>query len=148
MRICKKCKIEKKLSEFYIHPLGKDGHLYICKECIKERTRKFGHSEKGREYDHKRNQTKKRKKWLIEYSKKQRDKFKTKYKAKQRLNNAVRDGRIKRDLCIKCGSKIVEGHHPDYSKPLEVIWLCPKHHRAIHKQFQRKKNTNKIKNKN
>jgi len=25
-----------------------------------------------------------------------------------------------------------ERHHPDYSKPLEIVWLCRKHHRAVH----------------
>lgn len=27
-----------------------------------------------------------------------------------------------------------ERHHLDYSKPLEIVWLCHKHHVAIHKQ--------------
>lgn len=24
-----------------------------------------------------------------------------------------------------------ERHHPDYSKPREIIWLCPKHHKEF-----------------
>jgi len=30
-----------------------------------------------------------------------------------------------------CTSK-AERHHPDYSKPLEVIWLCRRHHKRLH----------------
>jgi len=138
MKQCKKCKAEKELTEFYVHSEMADGHLNFCIDCVKERIRNANRSEWGREYDKLRNQTPKRKKWLIEYQRKRRLKFPNKDKAKQKLNNAIRDGRIKRRKCKLCDYKIVQGHHPDYSKPLKVIWLCPEHHRKIHKQFQRK----------
>ena len=38
--------------------------------------------------------------------------------------------------CVECGSMTnIERHHPDYSKPLEVIWLCRDHHRALHRKI-------------
>lgn len=36
--------------------------------------------------------------------------------------------------CSKCGSAESEMHHPDYDEPLNVVWLCKKHHREIHRQ--------------
>ena len=39
----------------------------------------------------------------------------------------------KAETCCKCGSKIdIERHHPDYSKPLEIITLCRKCHVGVH----------------
>lgn len=49
-------------------------------------------------------------------------------------NHAIRDGKLKRKPCKVCG-KTAEAHHPDYSKPLLVKWLCLKHHRDEHKRI-------------
>lgn len=46
------------------------------------------------------------------------------------MHRAVKEGILVRSCeCQECG-KIgkTEGHHEDYSKPLEVIWLCRKCH--------------------
>jgi len=46
---------------------------------------------------------------------------------------AKQTGRLEAQPCEVCGeTKNVHAHHDDYSKPLEVRWLCPKHHRALH----------------
>lgn len=50
--------------------------------------------------------------------------------------NAMRDGRLIRQGCEVCGEK-GQAHHDDYSKPLEVRWLCPKHHAALHAAIRR-----------
>ena len=34
--------------------------------------------------------------------------------------------------CEKCGDPKAQGHHDDYSKPLDVRWLCAFHHREHH----------------
>ena len=49
------------------------------------------------------------------------------------VGNAIRKGTLKRGPCEKCGSKNAHGHHEDYSKPLEVNWLCVLHHMELHK---------------
>ncbi len=55
-----------------------------------------------------------------------------KIKARRKLNTEIRAGRIKRGKCAICGAPRAHGHHPDYSKPLEVLWLCEPHHKAMH----------------
>jgi hypothetical protein len=45
----------------------------------------------------------------------------------------IRRGKLKREPCEVCGRKLVQPHHHDYGKPLDVRWLCIPHHRAHHK---------------
>lgn len=41
---------------------------------------------------------------------------------------AIRAGKVTRMPCAVCGNPKTDGHHEDYSKPLDVVWLCRKHH--------------------
>lgn len=43
----------------------------------------------------------------------------------------LRRGKLERKPCEVCGEK-AQMHHNDYSKPLEVTWLCRKHHLELH----------------
>jgi hypothetical protein len=54
--------------------------------------------------------------------------------AKDTVHNAIRAGKLNKMPCAICGIKKAEGHHPDYTKPLKVIWLCKEHHTEIHKK--------------
>jgi hypothetical protein len=83
---------------------------------------------KIRKYEEARFRTPHRKAKLIEYQRKRRARDPVKYKARSAVSNALRDGRIFRKPC-RCGSKRVQAHHHDYTKPLEVTWLCFKCHR-------------------
>jgi hypothetical protein len=58
---------------------------------------------------------------------------KYKQSARRKVRHAINTGKLKVLLCIKCGNK-AEAHHADYEKPLDVIWLCPLHHRELHRQ--------------
>jgi hypothetical protein len=44
----------------------------------------------------------------------------------------LKRGVLKKLPCRVCDSAETQMHHPDYSKPLDVIWLCAKHHRDLH----------------
>lgn len=61
--------------------------------------------------------------------------------ARTLINNSIRDGKLKRENCVVCAklyqiNKIGEAHHVDYTKPLDVMWLCKLHHAAWHRVFE------------
>lgn len=52
--------------------------------------------------------------------------------ARSIANMAVRRGHLVKKPCEKCGKANAEKHHDDYSKPLDVRWLCMRCHREEH----------------
>lgn len=53
--------------------------------------------------------------------------------AHQAVQTAVRNGSLARKPCEVCSSEVrTHAHHDDYSKPLDVIWLCHQHHMERH----------------
>jgi hypothetical protein len=64
-------------------------------------------------------------------SKRWKDKNKEKLIAENKFLYAVRHKYILIEPCQICGKK-AHGHHSDYSKPYDVNWLCPLHHKAMH----------------
>lgn len=67
-----------------------------------------------------------------ESRKSSREDKRKKINARSLANVALSRGIIKRLACIKCGELKAEMHHEDYDKPLEVIWLCFRHHTELH----------------
>lgn len=63
-----------------------------------------------------------------EYQKQYRIIHKIETNARKIVYSKLRNKTLIKLPCIKCGKKKVEAHHEDYSKPLEVLWLCKKHH--------------------
>lgn len=52
------------------------------------------------------------------------------------LRSAVRRGLVVQQPCVQCGDLRSEGHHPDYTRPAHVIWLCRKCHQAEHRRLK------------
>jgi hypothetical protein len=68
-------------------------------------------------------------------NKKWKDKNKEKVKCHSIVNWQIRNGNLKKKFCFVCGNS-AEAHHEDYNKPLDIIWLCEKHHAERHKQIR------------
>ena len=113
MKTCRKCKIEKDLSEFSKCSQYKDGLQNECKSCNARRAKNYGWTPWGKES---------RRKSAKRYYKKHPHKV----LAQGKVHHAVSIGELERPyFCESCGLFAdIEGHHPDYSKPLEVDWLC------------------------
>jgi hypothetical protein len=53
--------------------------------------------------------------------------------ARLMTRNCVKMGILIKGNCKICNTNVnVEAHHEDYTKPLDIIWLCRKHHRELH----------------
>ena len=55
-----------------------------------------------------------------------------KHEARWKTRRAINSGKLVKAPCEVCGSSRVDAHHDDYSKPLDVRWLCRPHHIEHH----------------
>lgn len=146
MKRCFKCKKVKPLGKFYAHPMMSDGHLNKCIDCAKADVAARV-VEKSKDPDwlaaererHRLKQANYRKLGVATpVSKEARKRWAKrnphKIKAQRQAHQAVRSGKIKRKKkCEGCGKqKRLQMHHDDYSKPLDVQFLCSGCHGKAH----------------
>ncbi len=138
---CKTCNTTKTKDDFY------KSRKTSCKECVKasvkaNRLEKIDHY---RQFDRMRGSMPHRVAARQEYAKtaayaeshkaaaiRWSEKHPERRRANIAVNNALRDGVLIRLPCWVCGEQ-AEAHHPDYSRPLDVVWLCQPHHKQAHK---------------
>jgi len=118
--MCKRCKECKSQEDYYYSKGGK--RSTYCKECHKDIIKR------SRRKDPKSSRSN-----SIRWRKNNPEKI----KAHGIFQNAVnRDDIIRPAICSGCGVKCrPDGHHEDYSKPLEVTWLCRKCHAGLHQEI-------------
>ena len=99
-----------------------DGYLNKCKVCVskyykenKERYRRLNKEWRDSHRDK-----------LIGYTNKHRDKYRNATLSRSKLGNSIRAGKVlRKKSCEECGEECVtHGHHFDYNKPLDVVWMC------------------------
>jgi hypothetical protein len=145
-KACFRCGETKPLDAFYKHPMMADGHLNKCADCTRSdvRANRKARIEYYQAYDRSRARDPGR-----IFERRQRDRragYKphnetdpVKRAARVALGNAVRDGRLKKapecEICSSADDRL-HGHHEDYSKPLEVIWVCAACHSLIHSYWR------------
>ena len=107
-----------------------------CKVCVRKAVRDNRAKRRAQyaAYERERFQRPERKAAAVEGMRRHRRLHPDRRVARQAVNNAVRDGKIVRTPCERCGNPQSQGHHADYSKPLEVVWLCFSCHRKEHGQ--------------
>lgn len=135
LKTCFKCNEAKERDEFYRHSQMGDGRLGKCKDCTKldARLRRLDNPEAVREYDRKRAKRPARQAERARRVQIERLEHPDRISARYAVSNAVRDGKLKKRPCAFCGSDgRVEAHHHDYTKPLDVTWLCSPCHRRFH----------------
>lgn len=107
----------------YVKKDGTERRLYLCRPCNTDRMRELKRR-KGPAY-------------VREINRKTYEKHKEKWIARAKARYAIKTGKLVRpDRCEVCElKKPPQGHHEDYSKPLEVIWLCSGCHADAHKEM-------------
>jgi len=134
MKVCSSCKVEKSKSDFQVRRESKDGLTASCKACLKIRDRNRENEsrrQKRREYQKTEAGKQAHKRAMDAYHKR----YPMKYASHVITGNAIRDGKlIQASECSVCKStEKIEGHHDDYTKPLEVRWLCEPCHKEWHR---------------
>jgi hypothetical protein len=117
--MCSVC-LQERGTEFYADRRNKSGRRSICKVCVAVYNKAYKSV---------------RQPALARAVTKYRARYPEKKLAQGRLNDAIRYGHIvKPDVCSRCGKKgRIDAHHSDYSKPLDVEWLCRSCHVGEHK---------------
>ncbi|NBW08286.1 MAG: hypothetical protein EBR82_09685 [Caulobacteraceae bacterium] len=115
-RRCSVCRQTKALDEFYnvrSRPLGKS---YLCKPCTKSKDAAYAKRNPGMK-----NKTKKCTGEALR-----------RLYARNSVYQAVKRGTLRKLPCLVCGDSDSVAHHPVYSLPLAVVWLCKPHHDQLH----------------
>ncbi|MHC4665002.1 MAG: hypothetical protein ACYS9T_03465 [Planctomycetota bacterium] len=122
---CWMCKRNLPVGEFNYVRSNYDGLASHCRECGKEYKRTRYEEYYGEFYNRQ-----------VEY----RQRYPERRNAFAAVYGATSKGELIRpDTCSKCGnSGYIVAHHHDYSKPLDVVWLCLSCDRQLHADLRRK----------
>lgn len=112
-RHCKKDFKQKLIIDAKVPYKNKIYYYYSCTKCNTLRIKKYRNTDKGRQI-------------INSAVYRSIKKHPEKQKARELFNYAVRSKKIlKPNICEQClQEKTLEGHHIDYTKPLDVVWLC------------------------
>lgn len=148
-KTCSQCGDVKPTSEFYSDKRARDGLRSHCKACHIKAVHAYKEADPVRRKDQddkwrKRNPDRVRAArdryrhthpwYKAEHNREWRRKHPERTKAHDAVNKAKQRGKIAvASMCQCCEAEDVslEGHHPDYSKPLNVVWLCRKCHACL-----------------
>jgi hypothetical protein len=124
---CTVCLMVKPLGEFHRDRNLKSGFRGHCRVCQSNYYRRW-YEQNGRErYDA--NAAKKRKSVA-----RHRLRYPEKARARWLIQQRLARGTLTRQPCEVCGDPKTDAHHDDYSKPLDVRWLCRAHHAELHRR--------------
>ncbi len=122
---CVHCGQVKDLGDFYKNKKAKDGLASWCRVCTDTFAAAYrkSHPERVKETQRQRHI-----RWRAENPEKRR--------ANKAVRRAIKSGKLVRpDKCEDCGGlPPIEAHHDDYSKVLDVDWLCRRCHVGRHKK--------------
>lgn len=147
MKLCRRCGETKPHGDFY--KCSRKGIQSKCKACQKEmhklwkasggaetanRLNREYYARRGSETKAAYSKTDAARVLAREHARAYRAKHPEKALAHRAVSRAMGVGLLERKPCVVCGEPRTHGHHDDYSKPLDVVWLCIKHHAERHRE--------------
>jgi len=102
-----------------------------CKPCHAKRARLRRVIRGGKQLEYERNYYANNPEPYINKAHRYQAQYPGRVRAVSIVNNEISRGRLTRQPCEVCGA-LAQAHHNDYSKPLEVRWLCQTHHSRLH----------------
>lgn len=154
---CSDCKQRKPLVEFHKDSGSKDGYAVRCKTCaatcsrahylknqdrIRQYAREYVAKNKERVDQVRREYRANNKDKTARNRRNYRERHAARVAAGLKLQWAIESGKKPRAIeltCETCGKQAQEYHHPDYSKPLDVVPLCRSCHRMLHARIKASK---------
>lgn len=133
-KICSVCKVCKPKTEYHLRSAATGRIECFCKSCsaAKSKARRLASIDAYRE----REKARKRESFDPKKQRARVNAYYAKNPEKRMAHNAVTKalsaGLLQRMPCEACGAEHALAHHPDYSMPLVVTWLCPPCHKATH----------------
>lgn len=109
----------------------------MCKECRKKQVKERSlRNRQVQAYERERAKRPERVAQAVRVTSEWREKHPEAARAQSRVAYAISQGRLVQGPCSICGSdQNIHAHHRDYSKPLEVVWLCARCHHRLHATF-------------
>lgn len=150
-KVCTSCAESKPIDDFYFHR-RKNRNPYrvsVCKACHHQMTQAWRSKHVDAARTSNRNYAERNADKIAAKSRRQRELipeivagWKERYRqnnpqkirAKNIVSAAKASGKLVPGNCADCGNLKTEAHHEDYSKPLEVIWLCHRCHMKRHRK--------------
>lgn len=130
-KLCFRCQTTKPLVEFVVDKRRPNGHGYLCLECNRKRNAKYFSTPEG-------------KRRSVIGARRHHERHPVQTVAKGLVRKAIARGDLVRPLtCEECGTippptrsgrPSVQAHHPDYSQPLSVVWVCAVCHAQLHRR--------------
>lgn len=159
MKVCKTCKKTKRLSSFYKNHKGSQGVQSNCKKCCDEYEKGYRKTKKYKDYQKKYREQheeyraaysleyrrinkniiyerRKRKHYFENYKKNETGAIRKRRLCRIKTNLFILTKKLKRLPCVICGNEKSDAHHYNYDSPLNIIWICRKHHAKLHKNLK------------
>jgi len=140
-KVCSKCNRRLPYAMFRVDELHSDGYRSECRDCQSAQQHQYwlDNGERCRERMRARASAPANKQARKDHATRHRMINRQKNRARSLANTALENGVLRKEPCYFCGSTDrIEMHHPDYSLPFGIYWLCKTCHSKLEGMLRRK----------